>query len=556
MTIDRRRFLATGIVGIAAACSTTSDDAAEPQASTPSDTDPTPETPTPESSSTTEPEPTLVDSPPFDGDDPFLLGVASGDPDPNSVVLWTRLITAADTDLEVALDIGRDDAFEDLVSSRDVTAVVGDAHSIHALATELDPDTWYSYRFRVGSHVSATGRARTIPDGGMSPVRFAFSSCQNWEQGTYAAHRHLADEELDLFIWLGDYIYESGPNDQGVSTTSGARIHDTPEVTDLDAYRARYVLYKSDPWLQANHAARPWIITWDDHEVDNDHAASTSEDGQDPASFDARRRAAYKAWWEHQPVRIPAPSAEPDEPFVIHRTQRWGELIDFHVLDGRQYRDPQPRDDTTGIAAATNLPVAALGPASLDPNQSMLGMEQRQWLIDEVQASTATWSTLANQVYMHGINALPGDTPTINPDSWDGYAGERQVLLSALAEQATNLIVLTGDFHAATVAELRADPFDTSLPVIGTEFMAPAISSRFPEQLVGLAPIVVALNTQVQHFEPRNGFMICAVDKNTWSTSLHSVVDTADEMSAVEVTAMFAVNAGTPSISTTIETDG
>lgn len=552
MTIDRRRFLATGIVGIAAAaCSTTPDEIAEPQSSTPSNGDPAAET-----TSTTAPEPTLADSPPFEGAGPFALGVASGDPDPVSVMLWTRLITTAGTDLELAVDVARDAEFADLVSSTVVTALADDAHSVHALATDLDPDAWYSYRFRIGEHVSPTGRTRTMPDGGLSPVRFAFSSCQNWEQGTYAAHRHLAEEELDLFVWLGDYVYESGPNDQGISTASGARIHDAPEVTNLDAYRDRYALYKSDPWLQANHAARPWIITWDDHEVDNDHAANTSDDGQDPAAFAARRRDAYKAWWEHQPVRFPAPSSNPDEPFVIHRTQRWGDLLDLHVLDGRQYRDPQPRGDDSGVAAATNLPVAALGPTSLDPNQSMLGFEQREWLINEVQASTATWSTLANQVYMHGINALPGDTPTINPDSWDGYAGERQVLLEALAERSSNLVVLTGDFHAATVAELRTDPFDMSLPVIGTEFMAPAISSRFPEQLVGLAPLVVALNTQVQHFEPRNGFMICAVDENTWSTSLHSVVDTADEMSAVEVTAMFAVNTGRPSISTTIETDG
>lgn len=475
--------------------------------------------------------------------------MASGDPDPNSVVLWTRLITDTTTDLEVALDIALDDGFDELVSSMVVPALAADAHSVHALPTDLNADTWYSYRFRIGDHASPTGRARTTPDGGLTPVRFGFSSCQNWQQGTYASHRELAAQELDFFVWLGDYIYESGAFDLGITTAAGPRVHDSGEVTTLEGYRARYALYKSDPWLQANHAARPWLVTWDDHEVDNDHASSTSEDEQDPAAFDQRRRMAYKAWWEHQPVRGRPPSLDPAVPYIIYRTHRWGDLLDLHMLDGRQFRDPQPTDGApANIPGAANLPIQGIGPTSLDPQQSMLGLEQRQWLIDEVAASTATWSTLANQVYMHGINAFPGEVPTINPDSWDGYAGARRVLLETLGEQANNLVVLTGDFHAATVADLRADPFDMSLPVLGTEFMAPAISSQFPPQLVGLVPIVLALNTQVQHFEPRNGFMTCRVNETTWETRLHTVVDSTDEMSESQVTGQFRVRAGSPGL--------
>lgn len=545
MRINRRGFLATGIAGVAAACSGNASDAIE-QAS---DQAGEPDFEITNAADTAPPPLTPVDAPAFDGTNPFLLGVASGDPDPSSVVLWTRLITEVTTDLEVALDIAVGDNFDELIRSSIVTAQAVDAHSIHAIADGLEPDSWYSYRFRIGEHTSTTGRARTTPTDGMAAVRFGFSSCQNWQQGTYAAHRQLADEDLDFFVWLGDYIYESGSFDLGIATAAGPRVHNSGEITTLDEYRGRYALYKSDPWLQANHAARPWLVTWDDHEVDNDHAGSTSEDGQDLAAFDQRRRMAYKAWWEHQPIRSEPPSLDPSEPYIIYRTHRWGDLLDMHILDGRQFRDPQPTDGAAvDFPAAANLPIQGLGPTSLDPQQSMLGLEQRQWLIDEVGRSEATWSTLANQVYMHGISAFPGDTPTINPDSWDGYAGARRVLLKALSERANNLVVLTGDFHAATVADLRADPFDMSLPILGTEFMAPAISSQFPQGLVGLAPIVLALNTQVQHFDPSNGFMTCSVDETTWTTRIHTVLDPTDEMSQAQVTGMFRVRAGNPGI--------
>ena len=547
MALNRRHFLATGLAGVAAACSSNSSNASESSADEPAES--TPSTNTSAPTTTTAPETALVDAPEFASPNPFLLGVASGDPDPTSVVLWTRLISDLTTDLEVALDIALDDEFGELVSSEIISALAEDAHSVHAIPDSLEPDTWYSYRFRIGEHSSPTGRARTTPDGGVTPTSFGFSSCQNWQQGAYAAHRELATQELDFFVWLGDYIYESGPLDLGVVTAAGPRLHDSGEIATLDDYRARYALYKSDPWLQANHAARPWLVTWDDHEVDNDHAGSSSEDGQDPAAFDQRRRMAYKAWWEHQPVRGGPPSLDPAEPYIIYRTHRWGDLLDLHMLDGRQFRDPQPTDgEPIDLPGAANLPIQTLSPTSLNPEQSMLGLDQRQWLIDEVTGTNAIWSTLANQVYMHGISALPGNEPTVNPDSWDGYAGARRVLIEALGEQANNLVVLTGDFHAATVADLRADPFDMSLPVVGTEFMAPAISSQFPQQLLGLAPLVVALNAQIQHFEPRNGFMTCSVDETTWETTLHTVLDATDEMSQTQVTGQFRVSAGNPSL--------
>lgn len=497
----------------------------------------------------------MVDAPAYDGAAPFALGLASGDPDASSVVFWTRLRVDplspgpfSDADVAVALDVATDDGFTDLVHSALHDAPAALDHSVHAVVSELDSNSWYWYRFRLGEHISSSGRTRTVPAGGDDPMRLGFSSCQNWESGGYAAHAHLADADLDLFVWLGDYIYEYGPGNRGVVSSAGDRIHNTPEVTDLAGYRQRYALYKSDPALQAHHRARPWIVTWDDHEVDNDYAGAATEDGQDDASFRERQRAAHQAWWENMPVRLNRPEGEL---FPIHRTIQWGDLADIHMLDGRQYRDPQPTDgDPIPLEGAENLGILTLGPTARDPEHTMLGSEQLAWLETQVRESSTTWTVLGNQVYMHGLNAFPGADPATNPDSWDGYHGERQALLSTLAATSNNLVVLSGDFHSSTTADLRADPFDLETPIIGTEFMAPAISSTFPTQLRTLAPLVITFNPQVRHFDPDNGFMTCEVTSTSWTTRLHRLDDVTAEDSSIAEVARFTVAAGTPGLAT------
>lgn len=491
--------------------------------------------------------PVPIEAPAYSGPAaPFVLGVASGDPDTTSVVLWTRVMAGisdpgpVDVDYQLALDVARDDAFTDLVSSQIVEAPAAHGNTVHAIASGLEPDNWYWYRFRAGAETSPTGRARTMPEGSNTALRFGFSSCQHWETGQYGAHRNLADADLDLFVWLGDYIYESGPGGD-----AAGRVHNSPETETLDAYRARYALYRSDVNLQAHHAARPWIVTWDDHEVDNNHAGLNSEDGQDVAAFAERRQAAHQAWWEHMPVRLDPPS----DTFQIYRTARWGSLVDLHMLDGRQHRAPQPTDgEPVQLPISGDFRVRQLGPTALDPAHSMLGAEQRQWLETQVAASTATWNVLGNQVYMHGLTAFPGPVASTNTDTWDGYAGERAELLTALTATTENLIVLSGDFHSSTSAELRADPYALDTPVLATEFMAPAISSLFPEGLAALAPIVLAINPQIQHFDPGNGYMTCEVTADTWTTTLHILDDVESAASAVVAAATFTVEAGTPGI--------
>lgn len=249
--------------------------------------------------------------------DPFTLGVASGHPTPDAVILWTCLATdplsggAMPAErFDVHWEVATDDTFAKVVASGSAAAVPGLAHSVHADATGLDSDTWYAYRFVLGQYTSPTGRTRTLPAPDSSPqrLRIGVSSCQHWETGHYAAHDHLADEDLDLFIFLGDYIYENGPRDDLFDSPTGIQRRRTSgEIRDLDAYRNRYSLYRTDPQLQRHHATRPWLITWDDHEVENNYAGPFPDNATSSAEFLVRRADAYQAWYEHMPVRLDPP---------------------------------------------------------------------------------------------------------------------------------------------------------------------------------------------------------------------------------------------------------
>ena len=219
------------------------------------------------------------------------------------------------------------------------------------------------------------------------------------------------------------------------------------------------------------------------------------------------------------------------------------------MLDGRQYRDPQPTDGEPLILPGVgDLRVRLLGPTATNPTQTMLGADQRSWLEQQVAASSATWNALGNQVYMHGLNAFPGDVPATNTDTWDGYYGERKQLLETLTSTSENLVVLSGDFHAASAGDLRSDPFDFETPVIATEFMAPAISSSFPDNLRNLAPLVLGINPQVRHFSPENGYAICEVTSSNWTTEIFLLADRTSESSTVTLDATLRVNAGAPGI--------
>ena len=405
---------------------------------------------------------------------PFTLGVASGDPLPDSVVLWTRLAPAPlngdglggmpSSNFVVSWEMASDSAFSTVVASGTFTAIPADAHSVHAIAGGLQPDAWYYYRFRVQTHISPVGRTRTAPAATAQPssLLFAFASCQHWEQGWYHAHRFMANDHPDLVLWLGDYIYE-GTSAQ-LTDVRGYTV--TDEVDTLGQYRQRYAQHRTDPNLRAAHAAAPWVSVFDDHEVKNNWAGNdpttTSPEPGAPPISSTRKAAAFRAWWENMPTRVPQPTTSS---IAAYRRLQWGTLARFHLLDTRQYRDDQAVDgDCTAMRSTT---------------RTITGATQEQWLLDGLATRPATWDLLGQQVFFAGRDS-GGDAADCNDmstDAWDGYAASRQRITQGwVNRQVRNPVVLTGDVHRHWAANLHLDYY-TGGQVVGTEFVTSSISS-------------------------------------------------------------------------------
>ena len=549
--LSRRGFLASTVAAALAACSNDESGSTGNSVATPTTPDDAAGTTTPAVTNSTDVTTTTA-VPSVITADPFTLGVASGDPLSDSVILWTRLLAddpLPDGNIDVQWEVATDTEFTDIVASGTAEAVAALAHSVHVDVGDLDADTEYFYRFAVGEYRTEPARTRTFASAGVVPDRFtfAFSSCQNWEQGYYAAYRDLAEQEpIDAFVFLGDYIYEYESG--GYSDERGRSTGQDFEAMTLDQYRQRYALYKTDRLLQQAHRLTPWVITWDDHEVENDYAGASSENDDEQATFLERRANAYQAWYEHMPVRLDPPTG-PD--YDIYRSIAHGDLIRFHVLDTRQYRSDQQRlapfIETLGDAVQVRDEDLAAS-----PEHTMLGTAQRDWLITSVTESTAIWDVLAQQVFMFGGNAVQGSNPpVVVVDTWDGYAGERRALLEAISPVVDNLVVLTGDFHSAAVADLRADPFDQSLPVIGSELMASSISSSFfddDETVESLVATALETNPQIKFFDARRGYVLCEVTPTSWRATYRAVTDEFDENSPVETASTWVITAGTPGV--------
>ena len=473
--------------------------------------------------------------------DPFTLGVASGDPDATSVVLWTRLAPEPFTgggmpadDLDVLWEVSATDDFATIAASGTETATAAHAHSVHAVA-QLEQGDWF-YRFRVGSYTSPIGVTRPAPaaDAPLAQAKFAAASCQNFADGYYAAHRDIAEQRPDFTVWLGDYIYEGGglPFDPDVV----AREHIREEPRTLDDYRIRYAQYKSDPQLQASHASCPWFVIWDDHEVENNYAGLSPQDPADAAGFQARRFAAYQAWWEHQPVRLDPPVSA-DQEYRIYRDTQWGDLIELALLDGRQYRTDQACGDAT-----LNLDPPC--PEALDPTRTMLGVEQEQWLIDTLSASTAAWNVIGNQVVLADATF---NGAILNYDQWDGYPVARARLLQAFADNdIQNLVVITCDIHLAAVAQLRAGDRGTGVN-IGAEFVTTSISS---DGLIddSLADVLKSFPDLVDAELTHRGYSLHTVTPERWTAEYRIVIDVDNPGSEVTSYGSYTVDAGSNSV--------
>jgi alkaline phosphatase D len=441
---------------------------------------------------------------------PFTLGVASGDPTPQGVVLWTRLAPEplapggglGPQTVTVRWEIAQDENFARVVLRGDVIATPQLAHAVHAEVGGLQPDRVYWYRFLAGGESSPVGRTRTAPLATVLPEEFpfAFASCQHYEQGYFTALRHLANEDVRFVAHLGDYIYENG------GMPDRPRRHEGAEIMTLEEYRLRYALYKLDADLQAAHAALPWITTWDDHEVDNNYAGDRDERGSPPPEFLRRRAAAYQAYYEHMPLRR---SARPDGPAArLYRRLRFGRLLDLHVLDGRQYRTDQPCGDGRKPQCAE----------AFDTRATMLGRAQEAWLEDGLSQSNARWNAIANQVPLSQIDNEPGEDASYSMDRWDGYPAARTRLLHFLrVRRPGNPVVLTGDTHFNLAGELKPQFGDPGSPVVGVEFIGTSLSSGGDgADSADFGQRFLAANPDLKFFNNQRGYIRCLLTPRDW----------------------------------------
>lgn len=413
------------------------------------------------------------------GANPFTLGVASGFPTYDAVVLQTRLAIdplAADglggmppDDVPLRWELAADERFRRVLRRGSLLARAAAAHSTRVVAKGLDPAREYFYRFIAGGEASAIGRTRTLPAPNREPDAFhiALASCQHLEHGHWAALRHMARAAPDLLVHVGDYIYE------GATTPDRVRAHVGGNCTTLADYRRRYAQYRMDPALQAAHAAAPWITTWDDHEVANDYSGIFSGRAEDPAAFLARRAAAYQACYENLPL---PPSAAPANGAVaLHASRRIGTLAELFLLDQRQYRSAQACP-APGRAGGNRVPGDCV--ALRDESRTMLGAQQEAWLDAGFARSAGRWNLLAQGTVFSHLDELAGEGRRYNTDNWNGYFAARQRVLDGLARhRVANPVVLAGDIHSFIAGTVRARPeLPDSLP-LATEIVTTSVSS-------------------------------------------------------------------------------
>jgi alkaline phosphatase D len=460
---------------------------------------------------------------------PFSLGVASGDPSPDGMVLWTRLAPdpmnggmMPDHAVPVKWRVSTDEGMKRVVRSGTVLARPDLAHSVHVEVSGLEPDRWYWYWFEAGKERSPTGRTKTTPAPGSAVDRltFALASCQQWIGGPYPAYRHMAGEDLDFVVHVGDYIYEE---------------RDTRTLAD---YRRLYTLYKTSPDLQAAHAAFPFIATLDDHEVANNWADDSLQDhpGVDEREFLARRAAAFQAYYEHMPLRRFSRPVGPD--MRLYRRIAFGDLAVLDVLDTRQYRS----------APAAGGFIARRHPDSHGLSQKMVGAEQKRWLLKGLADSRARWNILAQQTMMAEYNDRLGPEEYINHDQWDGYTTARDRLFESIRNhRPANPIILSGDWHANWVNDLKENFNDPDAETLATEFVGTSISSGLPENVRRRVETALPENPHVRFFDGDfRGYTRCNVSRELWRTDFRTVEERSDPRAPVSTLASFAVESGRP----------
>ncbi|MBB6376772.1 alkaline phosphatase D [Pseudonocardia eucalypti] len=440
-----------------------------------------------------------------DGDEQhvFRHGVASGDPLPDRVVLWTRVTPTDDAhpgsgrgpSSTVRWEVATEDDFREVVRSGEVETGPGRDHTVKVDVSGLDPATRYAYRFRLGGATSPVGRTRTAPAHGaaVNRLRLGVVSCANWQAGFFAAYRYLAErDDLHAVVHLGDYFYEYGSRQYPMGYD--IRTHEpATETITLSDYRRRHGQYKTDPDLRALHAKTPWICMWDDHEVANDRWSGGAEnhDPESEGSYGARRAAAYRAYFEWMPVR-------PDD-IPLYRRLRFGTLADLSMLDLRSYRSKQVR------------PFSA---EADDPGRTLTGRAQFDWLADGLADSSARWKLVGNPVMIApllipplpreqlgallNVLGLPAEGGVLATDQWDGYAADRRRLLSTISRRrVSDVVFLTGDIHTSWANDVPVDAGSYPLsPSVATEFICCSITSDSVGDLLHAPPRTTSLGVE------------------------------------------------------------
>ena len=474
--------------------------------------------------------------------DPFTLGVASGDPLPDGVVLWTRLATDPTHDdglggmpdkvVPVQWEVATDEKFSDVVQSGEAEAAPDLAHSVHVELEGLQPGAEYFYRFKAQDAISPVGRTRTAPAAGsLGELTMCFASCAHYGAGYFTAYRRMAEDEPHLILHLGDYQYEYAAEDDDVREVLG------PETRTLAHYRQRHAQYKTDPDLQLAHATAPWVVVWDDHETENNWADETPEKPDD--GFLDRREAAFRAYYENMPLRS---GSKPDGiDLQLYRRLSWGSLVNFHMLDTRQYRSDQVCGD--GVQSGCD--------DREDPKRSLTGAEQEQWLIDGFNSTSARWDVLGQQVVFSKLDLTPGSEEGYNMDAWDGYVANRDRIADAMADsKVRNGVVLTGDVHRHWAAEIKRTHDDPDSRPVGTELVTTSVTSG-GDGSDDTNDDVLSENPHVKFYADRRGYVRTKFT-GTQLTADYRVLPKVSEKDAPASTAQsFVIEDGNPTLNPT-----
>jgi len=480
---------------------------------------------------------------------PFRLGVASGVPRHDSVVLWTKL-SVGDNDLKqsqrcceplsVEWELYADEQLKQLIQKGNTTTDQERGHSVRVLLQGLQPSTSYWYRFLSGDATSPVGKTKTapLPTDKIATLRFALASCQHYEAGQYTAYKDIANQDLDFVLFVGDYIYETN-----LSAQLAVRRHTGVLPSTLEQYRARYEQYKSDPLLQAAHAAHPWILMWDDHEVVNDYANDLDPAYTDPALFLQRRAAAYRAYFEHQPLWLgPDPRSAYGASMELNNCFQWGQLAQLWTLDCRQYRSHHACSKPSNGGGRMVLSCDAL----TDESRTMLGFEKEASLEKELVSATSQWKLLAQGTQISSTRIQTPVGVATYTEAWDGYAPARERLLKSIERnKIANVVTLGGDVHMNVAANLRLEAKSESQAVLASEFVTTSISSR------GLSDSAVALiksnNPDILHMRAdERGYALLSVDPTRVSCEFRTTPTPAGTLDRLSIQSIYYVDTDQP----------